>query len=104
MALQPFGSTFERSTKRRSAVEYTRKLCFMAYAWLWMNLRIKGNPYSGRLANLFPLRMAHYTGRYFERPVISYSVQPKIDHRRMEVKMQNTFSVHISFTEDINNC
>jgi hypothetical protein len=83
-------------------VKYTRKHCFMIYAWLWMNLRIGGNPCSGRFANQIPVGMAHYTGRSLERPVISYSVQSKIGHRTKEVKKQKLFSIHISLTQDIN--
>ncbi len=67
-----------------------------------MNLRIGGNPCSGRLANQMPIGLAHYTGRSFERPVISYSVQSKIDHRPKQVKNLKPFSVHISFTQVIN--
>ncbi len=58
----------------------------MAYAWLWMNLRFWGNPITGRFASQDPVGLDHYTGRNFERPFISYSVIPKIDHRREQVK------------------
>ncbi len=63
-----------------------------------MNLRIGGNPCSGRLANQNPVGLAHYTGRYLERPVISYSVQSKIDHRFKQVNKRKPFYIHISFT------
>jgi hypothetical protein len=62
------------------------KPCFMVHAWLWMNLRLKGNPFTGRFATHDPVGLAHYTGRNFERPIISYSVEPKIDHRQFQVK------------------
>ena len=67
-----------------------------------MNLRIGGNPCSGRLANQMPIGLAHYTGRSFERPVISHSVLPKIDHRNKQVKIITGFSIHISYTRVIN--
>jgi hypothetical protein len=41
----------------------------------------EGNPFAGRFANQDPVGLAHYTGRNFERPFISYSVISKIDHR-----------------------
>ncbi|MFO7669836.1 MAG: hypothetical protein R6W31_09280 [Bacteroidales bacterium] len=50
------------------------KLCFTPCAWLWMNLRPWGNPFAGRFAPHDPVGLAHYTGRNFERPIISYSV------------------------------
>ena len=69
-----------------------------------MNLRIRGNPCSGRLANQNPVGLAHYTGRSLERPVISYSVKPKIDHPRTQVKLFLSSSIHNQFTKVINNC
>ena len=53
-------------------------------------------------ANQFPVGLALYTVRSFERPVISHSVLPKIDKRAYEVKNKATCDVHISFTQDIN--
>jgi hypothetical protein len=47
--------------------------------------------------------LAHYTGRSFERPVISHSVHPKIYHRHMQVKQIARNSIHISCTWVINN-
>ena len=60
-----------------------------------MNLRIGGNPCSGRFANQIPIGLAHYTGRSLERPFISYSVQSKLDHQLKQVKNQNPFYVNI---------
>jgi|GEM_PF-4124362 len=74
----------------------------MVYAWLWMNLRQEGIPYTGRFATPVPFGPAHYSGRNLERPFISYSVKSKIDHHVKQVKKQNTLSVHNLFTIVIN--
>ena len=66
----------------------------MVYAWLWMNLRVRGNPLPGRFATQDPVGLAHYTGRNFERPFISYSVVSKIDHRGVQVNKLGKISVH----------
>ena len=38
--------------------------------------------------------LAHYTGRNFERPFISYSVNPKLYHPATQVKLLHSISIH----------
>jgi hypothetical protein len=73
-------------------IKLSRKHCFMLSAWLLMNLP----PVADRFASQFSAKggLALYTGRNFERPFISHSVQPKIGHLSTQVKLFRSISIH----------